>query len=70
MRKNVVQGCIAPPHPASPSSHGTPARKATSPSPVASTTIFALIRRGPALVNTSTPAMRPPSMTGARNVAW
>ena len=61
-RQNMsVGGCIPPC--SFPFSQGTPARKATSPSPVQSMTIGAVIASLPALLSIMTPRIRSPSMT-------
>jgi hypothetical protein len=59
MQNISVGGCMPPS--ASPLRHSTPARKATSPSPVQSMTVLARIASRPALLSTTTPFTASPS---------
>ena len=63
MRKNIVAGCTRLPF-GSPNSVGTPARNATSPSPVQSITTLPRMKSRPRLEDTITPVSVLPSRTG------
>jgi hypothetical protein len=67
-RKVVVAGCKDP----GPSlrASSAPARQATSPSPVASTTVRARTTAGPCRVSTTTPTTREPTTTARVTSAY
>ena len=61
MQNISVGGCMPPS--ASPLRHSTPARQATSPSPVQSMTVLARIASRPALLSMTTPSTASPFLT-------
>ena len=68
MQNISVGGCMPPS--ASPLRHSTPARKATSPSPVQSMTVLARIASRPALLSMMTPFTSSPSLTTSVQKAY